>query len=101
MRDSEAQKLILCKNQINTKDIVAPVYETYKNNSDTRSRDSSIIDLISLDLDLIPSENPELHSSIKAKIWEEEHENKNEDKNLQAKLDGLNQNDNNIQENYA
>lgn len=76
-------------------------FSKYKNNSDTRSRDSSIIDLISLDLDLIPSENPELHSSIKAKIWEEEHENKNEDKNLQAKLDGLNQNDNNIQENYA
>jgi len=38
MRDSEAQKLIKCKNQINTKDIVAPYYETYKNNSDTVKR---------------------------------------------------------------
>ena len=38
MRDSEAQKLIKCKNQIHTKDIVAPYYETYKNNSDTVKR---------------------------------------------------------------
>ena len=38
MRDSEAQQLIKCKNQIKTKDIVAPYYETYKNNSDTVKR---------------------------------------------------------------
>ena len=38
MRDSEAQKLIKCKNQIHTKDIVAPYYETYKNNSNTVQR---------------------------------------------------------------
>jgi asparagine synthase (glutamine-hydrolysing) len=32
-RDEEAMKLVKCKNQIHTKDIVAPFYEEYKNNS--------------------------------------------------------------------
>ena len=32
-RDEEAMKLVKCKNQIHTKDIVAPFYKEYKNNS--------------------------------------------------------------------
>ncbi len=32
-RDEEAMKLVNCKNQIHTKEIVAPFYEEYKNNS--------------------------------------------------------------------
>lgn len=32
-RDKEAMKIVKCKNQIHTKDIVAPFYEEYKNNS--------------------------------------------------------------------
>ena len=38
MRDKEAQSLVKCQNQINTKDIVAPFYETYKNQSNTVQR---------------------------------------------------------------
>lgn len=38
MRDKEAQSLVKCSNQLNTKDIVAPFYETYKNQSNTVQR---------------------------------------------------------------
>ena len=37
-RDEEAMKIVKCKNQIHTKDIVAPFYEDYKNNSNTVKR---------------------------------------------------------------
>ncbi len=38
MRDEEARKLIKCDNQIHTRDIVAPFYKTYANNSNTVKR---------------------------------------------------------------
>ena len=38
MRDEEARKLIKCGNQIHTRDIVAPFYKTYANNSNTVKR---------------------------------------------------------------
>lgn len=37
-RDKEAMKIVKCKNQIHTKDIVAPFYEEYKNNSNMVKR---------------------------------------------------------------
>lgn len=37
-RDKEAMKIVKCKNQIHTKDIVAPFYEDYKDNSNTVKR---------------------------------------------------------------
>lgn len=37
-RDEEAMKLVKCPNQKNTKDIVAPFYDTYKNNSNLVKR---------------------------------------------------------------
>lgn len=37
-RDEEAMKIVKCKNQIHTKDIVAPFYEEYKDNSNTVKR---------------------------------------------------------------
>ena len=38
MRDKEAQSLVKCPNQINTKDIVAPFYEKYEGQSNTVQR---------------------------------------------------------------
>ena len=38
MRDDEARKLIKCGNQIHTRDIVAPFYKPYANNSSTVKR---------------------------------------------------------------
>ena len=38
MRDKEAQSLVKCSNQLNTKDIVAPFYEKYGNQSNTVQR---------------------------------------------------------------
>lgn len=38
MRDDEARKLVKVKNQIHTRDIVAPFYKTYQNNSNTVKR---------------------------------------------------------------
>ena len=38
MRDDEARKLIKCNNQIHTRDIVAPFYKKYANNSSTVKR---------------------------------------------------------------
>lgn len=37
-RDEEAMKLVKCPNQIHTKDIVSPFYDTYKNNSNIVKR---------------------------------------------------------------
>lgn len=37
-RDEEAMKIVKCKNQIHTKDIVAPFYEEYKDNSNMVKR---------------------------------------------------------------
>jgi len=37
-RDKEAMKIVKCKNQLYTKDIVSPFYETYKNNSNVVKR---------------------------------------------------------------
>ncbi|MDE5888640.1 MAG: asparagine synthase (glutamine-hydrolyzing) [Bacilli bacterium] len=37
-RDEEAMKIVKCKNQLHTKDIVAPFYEEYKDNSNTVKR---------------------------------------------------------------
>lgn len=37
-RDEEAMKLVKCKNQIHTKDVVAPFYSNYKNESNTVKR---------------------------------------------------------------
>lgn len=37
-RDKEAMKIVKCKNQIHTKDIVAPFYEEYKKNSNMVKR---------------------------------------------------------------
>jgi asparagine synthase (glutamine-hydrolysing) len=38
MRDKEAQSLVKCTNQVNTKDIVAPFYEKYEQQSNTVQR---------------------------------------------------------------
>lgn len=37
-RDEEAMKIVKCKNQIHTRDIVAPFYKTYEKNSDLVKR---------------------------------------------------------------